>query len=158
MFFCLSLLRGGRVIFLSRSSFFFGRSGSCPERFADMSGSSSEQLVRFLHVVIRKRSGSSSLHLISSLASKPFCKKGRSQELAPPRGARLSSKPFCKKGRSQELAPTRGARFLCEGDIICPCHIPFSEEPSGPLLLSLSVADMGLGHSLFPPPFSPADF
>ncbi len=61
-FFSKSFERG-KVIFLSCS--FFGRSGSCSERLADMSGSSSEQLARFLHVVIRKRSGSSSLYLVS---------------------------------------------------------------------------------------------
>ena len=112
-FFSKSFERGKSnilVLFL----FFFGRSGSCSERLANMSGSSSARLVRSLHGFIRKRSGSSSLHLISS---KPFFEKGRSQELAPSRGARLSLKPSFEKGRSQELAPTRGARFFLGGTL-----------------------------------------
>ena len=112
--FFLSLLRWGEVVFLFCS--FFGRSGSCSGRSAEMSGSSSEWLARFLHVVIRTRSGSLAQDSAIYLVSGP-----------------LSSEPSCKKGRSPELAPARGARFLFGGGIICPCHIPSSEETSGPL-------------------------
>ena len=130
--FFLSLLRGREGIIPFTSSSFFrlilsGRfarmSGSCSGGSAEISGSCSEAPVRHLvidSVISLKRTRSGSIVQDSSpcLMSEPMSSL---------------SETFCEKGRSPELASTREAPFSLVAIIVCLCHIPSFEEPSGPL-------------------------